>query len=248
MYQCGATGSTPRRAALALEGFAGSAVFRLRRQRASPPPARTRSDQRTSCAARARGRAPRSCRSRAAPRVAANTARASRLQSAAEWRVERCTSASMRTSRVARELRRLPAVLCPVSAARAASSSVKVASCTSTSASCAAIASASHGARVAGDHELAPLARGAHHLLGRHTVDGLPALQAPEVRPGRHAELLGERAGPGARAGSPRPARTRRPCRGGGARARRPPCSRRTRRPRPAPAPPRSAHTAGARR
>ena len=43
------------------------------------------------------------------------------------------------------------------------------------------------------DHELAPLARGAHHLLGRHAVDSLPALEPPEIRSRGHAQALGER-------------------------------------------------------
>ena len=47
--------------------------------------------------------------------------------------------------------------------------------------------------RVAGDHQLAARAGGPHDLLGRDSVDALPALQAPEVGTGAHAQALGQR-------------------------------------------------------
>ncbi len=46
--------------------------------------------------------------------------------------------------------------------------------------------------RVARDHDLAALAIGAHHLVGRHAPDRFAALQTAEVGPRADAELLGD--------------------------------------------------------
>ncbi len=43
---------------------------------------------------------------------------------------------------------------------------------------------------VAGEHDLAALPHRSHHLLGRYAIDALPALQAAEVGPGPHPQLL----------------------------------------------------------
>ena len=86
--------------------------------------------------------------------------------------------------------------------ARSASSSRKVASWTSRSASWAATRQRVGGRGVAGDDDLAPGAGRAHDLLGDDAVDGLAALQAAEVG------ARGRRRGAARALGSKRPGRS----------------------------------------
>ena len=96
------------------------------------------------------------------------------------------------------ELRSLRAVECSVSRARSASSSQKVASCTSTSAPRAASTTVAAGRRVAREHDLAARPRGAEHVLGHDHApvverDGLAALELAALRSRRDAERVGGR-------------------------------------------------------
>src|SRR5215217_6006537 len=93
-----------------------------------------------------------------------------------------CVSASIRTFADAASSAACAAVEWRVSAARSASSSMKVASCTSRSASQAR-------SRVAGEDDLAAAPGLAHHLARLDAVHRLALLEPPEVRAGPHAEL-----------------------------------------------------------
>ena len=125
--------------------------------------------------------------------AAGKTARASARTSRGAWRVERWVSASIRTSRVARGLRGL---------ARgrvfglARTLGLLLGERGLVHEHVGAVGGdderlARRG--VAGEHELAPEPRRAHHLLGAHPADALAALQAAEVRARRDPELLRDR-------------------------------------------------------
>ena len=99
--------------------------------------------------------------------------------------------------------------------ARSCSSSAKVASCTSRSASCAATVERLARARCRPETTiLRPAAPRPDHLLGRDAADRLPALQAAEVGPGRRRRAARPARRRSARAARPRRARSRRPAPG----------------------------------
>ena len=168
-------------------------------------------------ARRGREAGSRSCRSRAAAPCAGKIARASARSSrpAVARRDVRQREHPDLAPR-ARSARPAAAVEWPVSRARSRSSSPNVASWISRSAPCAAIASVSHGAVSPETTTLRPSRGGADHLLGAHAGDGLAALQAAEVGPGRDAERAPRARRRSVRGARPRRARSRRRARGGG--------------------------------
>ena len=127
-------------------------------------------------------------------RVARTTARASSRSSRAGVAAREVRQREQPDLGLARELGRLARRCCARSRARARPPPRRTSPrARARRRSCAATRERLARRGVAGDHDLAARPRsGPITCSGAHAVDGLAALQAPEVGPGRDAELLGE--------------------------------------------------------